>query len=663
MSWIDRAKAAKPQSLGEWILLAIAVCLYPFVEFKNYLKEKTYTRFEGHVRAFFGHCFGIAGGIYVGWLTGWYYEWGYLSWLALGVATWPLTKWYFWPVGYWLVIHPVWWTCEKTWKGIRYVAKNWLFNILNGYVNVLRCLPGSNRLWTAVLDDEKPEDPEKPRYKEESWVQKVLYVLTFPTAAISCGLAGWNVYEFVFGAFSLPLINWVAGVGAGFATFLLLAGIAWNWFEHGKVPALAITTGGIAAYFGASYIAWAAGFVGLTGWWVAAAFVLALSLWTAYVYPAADWVLRNGIEWCWKHLKPAISAAWDEDDKDYAGFFHHLTNLVVAVPVFYFSHMIAFDLGLGAIACYAVAAVATLLGYVLVFKALDEDAGNPITGVIVSGLAGYFAGNWFHGGHEGWFAGDYATIGVGVTAALATGFVIYPALYYGLRQGLMYIGLHIPARDFFAWIYKGADKGWHWVVDRLEEVYKVSYRDKHKYAEFFLHAVNLAGTYFAAIYMHAWMAAWTPWLSWPLLVIGTGLTYLLLGRYLLKSTVGIETVGGIASIAATVFVGAHVHALYHLWYVTGAVSVVTLFTAFFVGFPAVYWIVKLPGLVLSLIFRKALGAVYDFAWGRFEGIANKFAAIYQGLVEALAPYFEALGKWIGKIREMWAKIRKTLTGK
>jgi hypothetical protein len=189
-------------------------------------------------------------------------------------------------------------------------------------------------------------------------VQKVLYVLTFPTAAIATVLAGWNGYELVFGAFSLPLLNWVAVVGAWFAVFLILAGIAWNWFEHGKVPALAVTTGGIAAYF-----------------------------------------------------------------------------------------------------------------------------------------------------------------------------------------------------------------------------------------------------------------------------------------------------------------GAHVHALYDLRYVTVIVGVVTLVTWFFVAFPAAYWIVKLPAWVFSLILRRLLMWVYDFARGRFERIANRFAAIYQWLVETPAPYFEALGKWIARIREMWARIRKTLTGK
>lgn len=664
MSWIDRAKAAKPQSIGEWILLAIAVCLYPFVEFKNFLKEKTYRGWEGGLRAAFGHLFGLAGGIYVGWLTGWFFEWPYLSWIAAGIATWPLTKWYFWPIGYWLVIHPVWWTCEKLWDGIRYVAKNWLFNILNGILNVLRCLPGSNALWTAVLDDAKPADPEQPRYREESWVQKLLYVITFPTAAFCCWQLGYNTYEFIFGAFSLPLLNWVAGVGAGLFVGLLSAGILWNWFEHGKVPALAVTAGGVALYFGAGLVATAAGAVGIAGWGIYAAYAVAFSVFVAYLYPAADWFLRNGIEWCWKKLKPAIQETYGEEDKDYAGFFHHLTNIVASGFVFWLTLGLCGDLGLGTILSYGLATVATLLGYELIFKALDEEFGNGLTGLALSGLAGYFVGNWWFGSHEGWLAADYATIGVGVVGALATGFVVFPIAYVLLRGALRFVGLHIPARDFLAWVYGGVDKAFRWVGKKLELVYTWSYRDKHKYAEFFLHAVNLVGTYFAATYLYAWTSGWWAILAWPAVAIGTGLVYLLLGKTLTKSGWGIEAVGGLTSIAATIFVGAHVHAVYpEQWYITGIVGAATLVTTFAIGFPAAYWIVKAPGWVLSLILQRPVVGLHNLAWARFEFIAEKFAAIYQGLVEALAPYFVRLAGMIAKIREMWARIRKTLTGK
>lgn len=674
MSWIDRAKAAKPQSLGEWILLAIALCLYPFVEFKNFLDRVTYNGrwSEGGIREFFGYISGAAAGVYVGYLTGWHLEWGYLSWLLLGLITMPFTKWYFFPIAYWLFIHPFWWAAQKTWKGIRYVAKHWLANILNGILGALRCLPGSNALWTSVLDDAKSEDPEHPHYPEESWVQKLLYVITVPTAAISCCLLGYHTYQFVFGLFSLPLLNWGLGVGAGLFVGLFAAGTLWNWFEHGKVPALAVTAGGIATYFGAGYIADAVSLLGLTGsvsllgWtanlWVFAGYALAMILWTAYIYPAADWFLRNGIEWCWKKLKPAFRETYDEKDKDYAGFFHHLTNIVVSTIVFFLSLGLCGDLGLAAWASYALAAVAAALTYEAVFKLLDDGIGNGLTGLALSGYAGWQVGNWWHGDHTGWMAGDYATIGIGVTAAAITGFILFPVVYSLLRGGLRYVGLHIPLRDFFAWVYGGIDKGFRWVGKKLEVIYTWSYRDKHAYAEFFLHSVGIAITYIAFTYLVSWTSAWWALFSWPVVGLATIITYIAAGKTLTKSGYGIEFVGGVASLAAAVFVGAHVHSLYHLWYVTGIVGVAAGALTFAIGFPAVYWIVKGPGWVLSKVLGWLVVGGFNFLWGKVEFIANKFAAVYQWLVEALAPYFGAIAGWIQKIRDMYAKIRKSIFG-
>lgn len=663
MSWIDRAKAAKPQTAGEWVLLAIAVCLYPFVEFKNFLDRHTYSRSGGGIRELFGWASGLAAGVYVGYLTGWHLEWGYLSWLLAGFLAMPLTKWYGFPIAYWLCIHPFWWAAEKSWKGIRYVAKNWLFNVLNGFLNVLRCLPGSNALWTAVLDDGKPDDPDQPRYREESWVQKLLYVITFPTAALCCWQLGHNTYELVFGLFSLPLLNWGLAVGAGLFVGLFAAGVLWNWFEHGKVPALAVTASGAATYFSGGYIAAGLSLLGLTGmYWIWAGYALALVLWTAYLYPGADWLLRNGIEWCWNQLKPAVRETYNEKDKDYAGLFHHLTNIVVSTIVFFLSLNLCADLGLAASVSYLLAALATVLTYEAVFKLLDEGFGNGLTGLALSTYTGYTVGNWWHGDHTGWLAGDYAAIGIGVVAALLTGLVLFPVAYSLLRGGLRWLGWHIPLRDFFAWVYGGIDYGFRWVGKKLEVIYTWSYRDKHAYAEFFLHSVGIAITCIAFTYLTSWTSAWWALFSWPLVGIATFITYLAAGKTLTKSGYGIECVGGVAALAAAIFVGAHVHALYHLWYVTGVVGIATLALTFAIGFPAAYWIVKGPGWVLSKLLGWLVVGGFNFLWDRFEFIATKFAAVYQWLVEALAPYFAAIAGWIQAIREMYARLRKAVFG-
>jgi len=642
------------RSLGKYknpftkVLMAIiAVLVMVPYEFAEYLSGKTYKGLAGIFRGFLGFGLGIAGGITAAHYVGWTLGANTVLWLLSGLGGFVATTFYLFPILHLIVLRPAWNLAEWIWDGIRDFARAHFETLTAGFVRLLnRGLPGSGKPWGIVLDS-----------KRDSWVSKVLTAVAYPTSVAASGWLGWSVYKalsaFSAAAWGVPaLVATVVGAFVGFVLAALAVGILAQLLKYGKQPYLAMATGALLTYGLAGLTT---GFVtttlGLSAPFVYAAYALEFILYTAYVFPSANIVLTDGFRLFVEHVWPKIEKVYDGEEKSYRQFFHSVVNLAVAWKLASLSLLLAPMLALPVWAGYAIAALVAVLSYLLVFKMLDMDGGNVIIAILLSLATGWLSGSAY--ASAGLLFGTFGAIAVGIVSAFAMGFLAFPLVYIGARavaKPLLASWLSQPLVKVHAWCWEGFKK----IMKEVGHCYEYGYRDKTPYKEFFLHVVNLAATIgagFGSVAAAHWLG-FAPWLTVAATIVLTALSYLLVGKLILK--VGTEVPGTVASLSAAIYVGATVYAAQPTWWLAGLVGLAALLVTFFLAFPLAYVIVRLLAKpLLSSWLRGVLVAIYDWCWARFVDLWEQFLSIYRAIRDFLKPYW-------AKVVDTWRSIRKAI---
>jgi hypothetical protein len=412
-----------------------------------------------------------------------------------------------------------------------------------------------------------------------------------------------------------------------------------------------MATGAILTYALASHTVGFVTSLGLSGPFAFVAYALEFVLYTAYVFPLANIVLTDGFRLFVKHVWPKIEKVYDGEEKTYRQFFHSVVTLVVTWKLASLSLQLGPMLALPFWGGYAIAALVAVLSYLLVFKLLDMDGGNVIISIVLSLATGWFCGSAY--ASAGLLFGTFGAIAVGIVSALAMGFLAFPLAYIGVRalaKPLLASWLSEPLVKLHGRCWDGFKK----LIKEVGHCYEYGYRDKTPYKEFFLHVVNLAATVgagFGSVAAAHWLG-FAPWLTVAAAVVLTPLSYLLVGKLILK--VGTEVPGTVAALSAAIYAGALVYAAQPTWWLAGLVGFVALLVTFFLAFPLAYVIVRLIAKpLLSSWLRGVLVAVYDWCWARFVDLWEQFLAIYRAIRDFLKPYW-------AKVVDTWRSIRKAI---
>jgi hypothetical protein len=580
------------------------------------------------------------------------------------------------PVLWMLVLRWVVKLFDKLWRAINDVARKNFESLAASLLEVCRYLPGSNGAWTKVLAPDR-----------KSFLLNVLKVIAYPTSVAGSAYVGYTISHWVAALCAgVPILAGAAvGAGAvvGALVFALLADIACKWLHYGKTPALALLLS-----FGA--IAGAVPFVGsflalsltTTAIGSAVAYVLAV----AYVFPYAVVFLSDRfMNWVLTTLKPLLTSAYDEKESGSRQMFQQLTNLVVTGlagwGTYWLCAAIALPFAVSLLAVFVVVA----LTYTLAGKALDWDGGNFVIGGTLAVGTGVAAG--FSWAHFGFAYSNFGAVIAGVLAALPVFFLVFPLFYVGYRWLSTRVTINGAVTAIGEALSAAHDKVWKRfdkLIDKCQKVYRFAYRDERPYDKLVLQITNLLVTAavgfglhgllqgFAVghlqllqgflsgypsllhgIAAHPWLlhglATGHPWLAITATAIGTAITYIAVGQYIVKT--GLELVGATVSLVAAVILGSIVSGAQPLGLLFAVpfgivVAALTYALVYPLAFIGVRWIADplFTGWLLPI-----LDGIHQWAW-------NTFFTVFKAVRDFLAPIFSFLFGWLKPAWDMIAGL-------
>ena len=628
------------------ILLVLAALLMPFVEGYKKLKEKVYRGWEGAIRAVLGGIFGFFGASAAGHYVGWTHAFGWYLWIPAAALGWLAVYCYVWPLLYLGVLHPVWKICDKIYDFTREFTKKSFGPLTAGIVKAISTVcVGSGQAWGRVLSDAH----------QKTWFVKVLGAVSYISTLAGAGYLGWHTYTLLSALVGLGVIGTIVGIAVGFFVAIMFAGLVWQFIDYGKLPFFAIVAGGAAAYGVAPTAA-----AHLVGWQFWGALVAVFVLTVGYVFPFVNVLLTNGfLKKIWDGLKPLIEKTYDEKDKAYSEFIHHGVNLLVTAGVSYGAWVMCGSAGLALVPSVVFVAVAAIVSYIGFFKVVDHEGGNAIIGALSSVAAGISAGLAYT--HAGLVYGVAGGITSGVIAALAIGFVLLPVVYSLVRAICLAVGISGLGKAMAA-VYRAVNAEFKKLVDKLEDLYKVTYRDKTGYQDLFLHVVNIAVAVLAYVGLAHLGASYavigTSFVVGSVLALTASivipvLSYLLVGKLLFKSGYGLEFVGGVLGLLVAGFVGTEIYAVHAgaAFNIIGAAAAIAAwFAAFLLVVPLGYWVLRLlTSWALLGWLKPLLSTIYDFCWARFANVWDLFIVAYNRL---LKPFLRLIGwafSWVGVV--------------
>ncbi|MBY0551987.1 MAG: hypothetical protein K2W95_32185 [Candidatus Obscuribacterales bacterium] len=664
MGWFNKDSAAGDGTpkRDNVLFMVIAAIILLFREPAIWLKDKVYRGWTGGFRAFLGLIFSFGASYVTGNYLGWDQNWPTLGWLASAVGAWFVTYIYAWPALYHFVIRKVFDLVEWIGKGFRAVAKKYAEKAFKGLVLGLgRVLPFSGRAWNVLLDE-----------KRHSWVSNLLGALSYVGTFAGSIYIGWETFSCVsaLGFWGLPMAPFIAGVAAGVLVFGLVFGALFELLSHGKMAFLGTALTGALTYIYAEEIMGYGAQAGLTGNWIYASLAVFFVVFLEYVFPYAYWTLSGDlVKRVIKQIGNLCDAAYGDKNEGYVKFFGHTFNILATVAIGFGSYYVCGLIGLtawsalglawaGVAVSAMVTAAVVMVAYLGVYECLfDHKNGFGWAAALVSLYAGYQAFEAYTGAElQGGF---WVGAPVGALAALIVGTVLIPALYMGLRWVLLLVRADLAGEPLNN-VYNKVEEGVKKLFKHLEKVYEVSYKDRTGYQEWFLHASNVAvavGLWFLSVSFCAWAgfgAACTLGLTIPLVV----LSYILVGKFLFKSTVGTEFIGVLTGLVAAVQVGTLLHAELPSTWLTVFVGFFTWVMVVFLFFPVAYLIVKLAAKpILASWSLKPLAWVHGKAWAGFKVVADGVRAAYILLKAKLAPVFARIKAAYAKIVAAYERIK------
>lgn len=635
----------------------------PLIEAGKWLSKRAY---KGLGRAI---CYGIPGvgiacfaSILTATYFGWDLEWNFFIWLAMTLAVWPFTFFIAWPAVALVFDNTIVKLYDKIFDWVGKLAKKELKEAVTGFVNCLKVLPGSGKLWGYVEDEEKG-------YK---WVTAVV---TFLSGAGFVGIAAYVAYTtytcvLPYVTFTNPyfLSELTAGLIAALPT-VLVAGIPLQILEKNSLHVSGLTISGATTYFLHPVTALGVSAFGLPatlfGGAVPTACVVSpvvFLLLAAYAYPAVHGILKSGLfAKLLKGVKYLIEQTYDEKDKEYQPFFTHVVNIAASLAlgvliVMFGSAVYDFIPGY---AFLAVAAIATVVAYIGLGEWLEDGPGNVSVGLVTAALSGWC----FHAN----FAESFGTVGLWTSiggVAIVTFFFAVPFVYIALRFVTNGIGLAKPVGKVLDDAHEEVTKLGEKVVRWWEKnVYKHTYNDDSRYQTLFAHVSNLA-----LLGLGAWQAVGlvTGWAFpiWLTVIIGLGfaflayLTYLILGKIL--NDFSSQVIGWGLSAIAGLWVG---YGLFEAngdyWWLAVVLGLTVFSIASAIVFPLVYLVVKaIANPLFTGWLTTPIENTYNFFWKRFEGHWDRFVKIYKIVHEnVFKPAFMWFAGILAAAKQAWDNFR------
>jgi hypothetical protein len=642
--WNPRPRNGSDKENPLWYL--VAALLIPIVQPARWLTKRVYSGdFDGAFRAVLGVLFGLGAGIAAGHYLGWAHHWAWYGWLSGGIAATLLTYFYAWPALYLFPVHPIWRLCDAIYDGVRTLTSRYFGKLTNGLLSLLTRLPGSRHLWTSALKDDGDSN---------SWFVGLLRILWHGLALAAAGYLGWHTYLWVLPTLSLltVVVAFVIAIAAGLFVALLVGGLSWQLLRYGKVPFVGLLTGAAVVAATGSI-----GSLGLAAPWSWLAYLLAYVLSTAYVVPFVNLALTSGFwRWVWKQVEPLCDAAYDERDKDYALFFHHLANLVATAAVAWATVTICGALSL--LATVLITALVAACAYIVLFKLIDHDGGNFIAGAAASIGAGVWLGKWW-AAHD-LALGGWGGVAAGICTTLVCGFLLFPLLYIGLRKLSMALSisrLGKPLQALYTWFKDGFAR----LLKQLRNAYRESYEDTSRYHSLVLHLANIAVAVAAVWALHAFVLAGTAVWVLVLLALAAYLSYTLIGKLLFATGFGLEFVGFVFALGAAVYGGTQVFGGFagH-WLLSICAALACGAAMFFIVFPVVYVIARAISSWAAVVV-PALDALHKFCWARFLTVWNGVTAAYNALLRLLAPVWSRFVRAWASVKRVYDRLLKIIS--
>ena len=673
MGWFtNKATDGQNKGSGNWLVDSFFTVIAFFIlivrEPRIWLSDKVYRGFSGGCRACLGLIFAFGASYAVGNHLGWTLGYPTLAWLAAGVGAWIGTYCYAWPALYHFVIRNVFDLVEAMSKHFRKWAKDYAEKTFNGLVlGMAYALPGSRRAWKAILDE-----------KRTSFIDNLTGAMSFLAMAAGSCYVGWQTFVAVsaLAFWGMPAVPFIAGVAAGVLALGVIGAILFNLLSYGKLSFTATALTAVLTYIYTSEIIGYGAALGLSGSWIYASLAVFVVAFLGYVFPYTYWALSGDlVKRVLEQIRKLENAAYRDQNKEYVSFFGHACNLIATAAIGYGAYYVCGLIGLTAFAAFGlswlglactvavvvtVVAIAYLGVYAFLFDKHSSGLGWPAT--IASFYIGYktmvaYAAAGLAGGY--WLGAP-----LGGLVALLVGAVLIPVAYLAIRFVLLLVKAEKLAAPLDK-LYHKVEEGFTEIGKRLSKVYEVTYRDRSGYQEWFLHASNIAfasGLGGLSLALSAWAGyslACTLGLTIPLVV----LSYILVGKFLLKSSVGTEFLGVTSGLIAAIKVGTLLHAALPSGWLTVFVGFFTWLLVVFIFFPIGYLIVRFPAKPLLASWSlKPLALLHNAAWSSFKVVADGVSAAYDTLKVWMTPLVKKIGEALAAVKAAYERVKGRMGG-
>lgn len=629
----------------KWLLFPLAGAVVPPYRLGKYLSGKAYSGiFPGIINFLIGMPLGIGAGVWAATYVGWAKGLSLLLWGPASVIAFVVTFFILSPALYLYILKPTCDKLEKLWKATRKAAEKYAKPFFQGIVDLVRNLPGSNKLWTWVEDKEKGAQ----------WVDGFMGFVTGVGILALTGTVAYAVFNFVSPWIALFAAGWLFTGLTWFAAGIVavaMVGIFFQLLEKGDVPfaATAISAGIVGA---AWPLTTALGFgLGVSLAIAAVQFVIGL----AYIYPGVHGLLKTGlIKAILDGVKELVKKTYDEEDKGYRKFFAHVVTPIVALISGGLAFWALSFYGLPLLLVIPTALVCAAVSYLGTGEAFEDFPTTIGYGAVLS-LGVGFAGWWF-------LAGSITPYIFWPALALTVAFtftVVLTALYLGFRK--VTFGISASAGENLSALHKKAYDGarsltkW-WEKAVINKTYEVEKPYRDAFTHTFVAAVLGLGIW-QALPLLAGFLGLPFWAIVSVLVVAALLVYLILGRIALG--IGPIAAGfavGLASFAGITWTLYQAAPSY--WWLAAIVAGSFTSVVFYVITPAVLLIVNtLLGWAIAPLGTHVLGKVFDVAWARFEVVWNAFVAIAKVFNKyVLSPFLRLLGSLFKAIADAWASM-------
>jgi len=671
-----RSSGSLPLTILKWVFLGIpALICVPLWRLGKFLSKEAY---KGLMRAIFNGLIGVAAAttasVYSFTVLPLLFGWQSLLFLIpASFATWLVTMFIAYPALYLGVIHPFVRLVDKIHDWTRDLAKNHLAPILESTVGVLKALPGSRSLWDFIEDKNVPADQPK----KGKWVGGFLQFVSALGILYVGGTLGWNTFNFLtpitaaLAAGSLPSFLLPAYVGLGLAIFgaatvaAFVIALTFHTLDKAELNFAAAGLSGLAIWKAFPLTTALVGDFGLVATIGAVALQLVAGI--AYGYPAVHAVLKSGLmKAILDGIKTLFENTYDYKDTNaegvslgYRKFWAQVITIVSSLLAGAISFYVFSVFGLLPVPVIALVAVATaVVSYLTAGEILEGDMAAVGSGLVSAFGAGVYA--YFVTPVTGWLF--YVIV---ASAVILTFFVLYPLVHGFIR--LLFGGVAKPAGEAMERTHEAAVKRARSITKWWEtHVWDKAYEEKSKYAEMFVHAINI-GVLGVAVWQALPLVSgfWglPGWASIAVLSVAGFLTYMLLGRAMLAG--GTWVVGGLAALTVTAQTGWTLYqSNQNLWWAAIIVALTVGSFAFYVAVPAALRVVRLVAdPLLTSWLGPILSGIYKFFWDKFEVIADLFIGMVKWLWKFIAPIFGWLFSILGAIFKGIADVWNSMFGR